>query len=294
MSSELEDSEEVTDLETLNQRVPEPAMSSELEDSEEGSPLVTCVSNRKASSDTTSTKHWEPISETEISNDASASFATEEAKSVVDSLIPEFKNETKKSLNQAEILIDVTERTHFRHKNNRKQNSRFEFFEEKLKPRKHFSGKQRTHTVKNTVMSTSNRSVIFLGKTFAGSVHDYNMLKQELSPKKPWFSKVLACVDLGYQGIKTDYSNAHNISIPNKKPRKSKANPNPSLTKQQKRENKKMGRRRVFVEHAIGGMKAFHILSTRFRNRSKNLADEAAFLVAGLWNLKISSHFNRL
>lgn len=189
-------------LETLNQRVPEPAMSSELENSEEGSSLVTCVSNNKASSDTTRTRREEPISDIEISNDASVNFATDETKSVGTKLIPSFKNETKKSLNQTEILIDVTERTHFRHKNHRKQ-------------KKHFSGKKRTHTVKNTVMSTPNRSVIFLGKTFAGSVHDYNMLKQELSPKKHWFSKVLACVDLGYQGIKTDYSNAHHISIPN-------------------------------------------------------------------------------
>jgi hypothetical protein len=180
-----------------------------------------------------------------------------------------------------EVLIDVTERTHFRHKNNRKQ-------------KKHYSGKKGTHTVKNTIMSTPKRSVVFLGKTFEGSVHDYKMLKKEVSPKKAWWSKINACVDLGYQGIKTDYENPENVSIPNKKPRKSKSNPKPSLTKTQKQENKKVGQRRVFVEHTIGGMKAFHILSTRFRNRSNNFADEAAFLVAGLWNLKIGSNFNRL
>ncbi len=178
-------------------------------------------------------------------------------------------------------MIDVTERTHFRHQKNRKQ-------------KKHYSGKQKTHTVKNTVMSTPKRSVVFLGKTFTCSVHDYNMLKQELSPKKRWWSKIKASVDLGYQGIKTDYLDAHNVSIPNKKPKKSKDNQNPTLTKKQKQENKKVGKRRVFVEHTIGGMKAFHILSTRFRNRKNNWADEAAFLVAGLWNLKIGSYFNKL
>jgi len=41
-------------------------------------------------------------------------------------------------------------------------------------------------------------------------------------------------------------------------------------------------------------MKAFNILSTRFRNRKDNMADEVAFLVAGLWNLKIGSKFNGL
>jgi len=35
-------------------------------------------------------------------------------------------------------------------------------------------------------------------------------------------------------------------------------------------------------------MKAFQILSTKFRNRkAKNLVDEVIFQVAGLWNLKI-------
>jgi len=94
-------------------------------------------------------------------------------------------------------------------------------------------------------------------------------------------------VDLGYQGIKKDYASAQNIHIPNKKQKKSKDNPKPSLTRKQKKENKQIGSKRVVVEHAIGGMKAFHILSTKFRNRAQNLVDDVFFQVAGLWNLKI-------
>ncbi|MCK5525246.1 MAG: hypothetical protein KAI83_19125 [Thiomargarita sp.] len=49
-----------------------------------------------------------------------------------------------------------------------------------------------------------------------------------------------------------------------------------------------MASKRVVVEHAIGGMKSFQILSTKFRNRiTKNWVDEVIFQVAGLWNLKI-------
>jgi len=70
--------------------------------------------------------------------------------------------------------------------------------------------------------------------------------------------------------------------------------PKPTLTRAQKRHNKKVGQKRIFVEHAIGGMKAFNILSTRFRNQKNDMADEVAFLVAGIWNLKISSKFNGL
>ena len=184
------------------------------------------------------------------------------------------ETKTTEQLTEPVVLIDVTERPQSDHNNNAKQ-------------KKHYSGKQKRHTVKNTIVSDSERRVIFWGRTFAGSTHDYKMFQKEFSPSKAWFSNISVCVVLGYQGIKKDYSSAQNIHIPNKKPKKSYVNPNPSLTRGQKAENKKIGSKRVVVEHAIGGMKAFHILSTTFRNRCKNMANEVIFHVAGLWNLKI-------
>lgn len=154
---------------------------------------------------------------------------------------------------------------------------------------RHYSGKKKCHTVKKTIVCDSKRRVIFLGSTFAGSTHDYKMFKKEFSPSKSWFPNISVCVVLGYQGIKKDYSDAQHIQIPNKKPRKSSKNPKPSLSREQKKENKKMGSKRVVVEHAIGFITAFHILSTKFRNRARNLVDDVFFQVAGLWNLKIFS-----
>ena len=154
-------------------------------------------------------------------------------------------------------LIDVTERSYFRPKNNRLQ-------------KKYLRSKKKRHTVKNTIISDTKRRVIFLGHTFKGSSHDYKIFKKELSPSQFSFSQVKIAVDLGYQGIKKDYSSARQISIPNKKPRKSKENPNPSLTRKQKAQNKKMASKRVVVEHAIGGMKTFQILSAKFRNNMTN------------------------
>ena len=133
------------------------------------------------------------------------------------------------------ILIDVTERNHFRPKNNQLQ-------------KKYYSGKKKRHTVKNTLISDTKRRVIFLGRTFKGSSHDYKIFKKELPPSRLDFESVKIAVDLGYQGIKKDYSSAQQISIPNKKPRKSKENPNPSLTRKQKAQNKKMASKRVVVE----------------------------------------------
>jgi len=173
------------------------------------------------------------------------------------------------------ILIDVTERSHFRPKNNRLQ-------------KKYFRSKKKRHTVKNTLISDTKRRVIFLGHTFKGSLHDYKMLSSELPPSRLDFESVKIAVDLGYQGIKKDYSSARHISIPKSIPKKSKKNPNTSLTRKQKAQNKTMASKRVVVEHAIGGMKAFQILSAKFRrHRTKNWVDEVIFQVAGLWNLKI-------
>lgn len=55
----------------------------------------------------------------------------------------------------------------------------------------------------------------FLGKTFAGHVHDYTMLKQEFPPEQLWFECLKVLVDLGYQGIVKDYA-GEEIHLPPK------------------------------------------------------------------------------
>jgi len=173
------------------------------------------------------------------------------------------------------ILIDATERPIQRPQKPARQ-------------KKHYSGKKGFHTVKNTTVSDTDKRILILGATVPGSQHDYSLFKEEFDPKIDWFSSTNASTDLGYQGIKTDYLSPENIHIPHKKPRKSKQNPDPKLTRQQKRENRQIGRVRVLVEHAIGGMKVFRVLTIRLRNHLKHLADDFIFATAGLWNLKNS------
>jgi hypothetical protein len=47
--------------------------------------------------------------------------------------------------------------------------------------------------------------------------------------------------------------------LPHKKPRKSKKNPCPELTSEQKQTNRRLAKTRIIVEHAIGGMKHFSV-----------------------------------
>ena len=138
--------------------------------------------------------------------------------------------------------------------------------------------------LKNTIMSLPDKLIVFLGRTFSGHNHDYSMLKQELPPDLDWFTDLNVRVDLGYLGIQSDYR-GDQIEGPHKKPRRSKKNPSTHLTDVQKAANKVLSQVRIFVEHAIGGMKRYNILVYSFRNRKDNFEDDAIGICAGLWNL---------
>jgi DDE superfamily endonuclease len=113
------------------------------------------------------------------------------------------------------------------------------------------------------------------------------MLKQEFPPELDWFTDINVRVDLGYLGIRSD-SRGERIAIPIKKPRKSKKHPNPQLSEEQKATNKALSQIRIFIEHAIGGMKRYNILVHVFRNRTADFEDDAVGICAGLWNFALS------
>ena len=146
---------------------------------------------------------------------------------------------------------------------------------------------KKQHTLKNTAMSLPDKLIVFLGRTFSGHHHDYTMLKQEFPPELDWFTDIHVGVDLGYQGIQSDYR-GDQIDIPTKKPRKSKKHPNPHLSAAQKAANTALSQVRIFIEHAIGGMKRYNILVHVFRNRKADFEDDAVGICAGLWNFALS------
>src|SRR5437868_7931918 len=147
--------------------------------------------------------------------------------------------------------------------------------------------RKKQHTLKNTVMSLPNKFIVFLGRTFTGHNHDYSMLKQEFPPALDWFTDINVRVDLGYLGIQSDYRDDR-IDLPTKKPRKSQKNPNPQLSEDQKAANTALSQVRIFIEHAIGGMKRYNILVQVFRNRIEHFEDDVIGVCAGLWNFVLS------
>ena len=64
-----------------------------------------------------------------------------------------------------------------------------------------YSGKQKRHTVKNTVLNDEFRFIHYVGPTHQGSIHDKRMIEEELPNfEHSIFSELWLTKDSGYQG----------------------------------------------------------------------------------------------
>ena len=131
--------------------------------------------------------------------------------------------------------------------------------------------------MKAMLISSKNKVIKYLSHCCYGKQHDFSLLKTQFPPHQPWFKNFTLKVDLGYVGIVKEYECQH-ISIPYKK---SKYHP---LTDEQKNQNKQFASERIFIEHSIGGLKRFRILSDRLRLHRLDLYDDILGACAGLWN----------
>lgn len=166
-----------------------------------------------------------------------------------------------------EVFIDGTERPIQRPKDSQKQKA-------------NYSGKKKRHTRKNLVITDRKRRIGFLSKTIEGKQHDFTLLKQQASPR--YIPKdIRQRVDLGFKGYQKQYPD-HCVSMPVRKPRTKE------LSRTVKKQNARKARIRVLVEHAIGGIKRFRIVTDVFRNRMKDFDDQVMLISSGLWNYHLS------
>jgi hypothetical protein len=142
--------------------------------------------------------------------------------------------------------------------------------------KKFYSGKKKRHTVKNIVIiDKRTKQIKVLSPTSAGKKHDKALVDEQayVFPKgaKLW-------QDTGFQG----YTPAHTtISQPTKKPK------GRELTAQQKADNHYISQQRIGVEHALGSVKVFRIVSDVFRNFRDGFADTVMLITCGLHNLRL-------
>ena len=125
------------------------------------------------------------------------------------------------------------------------------------------------------MIADAGERILFLSKTYPGSVHDKTILEQER-----WvFPQGIAVhQDLGFLGHKPE---GIAIKMPVKKPR------NGELTEEQKKENKQKASQRVKVEHAIGKVKIYRILKDRIRLWKQGIKDLVMVLGCALHNFKL-------
>lgn len=150
-----------------------------------------------------------------------------------------------------------------------------------------YSGKKSTHTDLGLLMSDKKTKIYYVSELYNGSNVDMGVLKKEFPPGGGWFVNSKVLVDLGFVGIEKLYK-FKELIIGEKKPRKSKGNPSPVLTEQQKERNKKVSMERIFVEHAIGRLKKFRILKNRCRLKCQKLKNQIIGICAGLSNYQLA------
>lgn len=170
---------------------------------------------------------------------------------------------------ELEFMLDGTERAVRRPKDSEQQKAKY-------------SGKKKRHTVKNNLITEKQTGKIKgLSATVDGRIHD-KKLADEQALSFPKGSKLWQ--DTGFQG----YAPAGVIIIqPKKKPR------GQQLTYAEKDRNRRISKRRISVEHSIGGVKVFSIVRDIFRHLKTGFADLVMETACGLHNLRLDFPIKR-
>lgn len=123
------------------------------------------------------------------------------------------------------------------------------------------------------VIDRRTRRVICTRQT-RGKTHDFELFKQS----KLKVSEQIECLaDSGYQGLAGMHENCQ---TPIKKPKGGE------LSKEQKRVNRGLARKRIVVENVIRHLKIFRIVAEKYRNRRRRFGLRFN-LIAGLYNFEL-------
>ena len=141
---------------------------------------------------------------------------------------------------------------------------------------------KKTHSIKNNLLCTDNRRIVWLSSTYEGHVHDKKICDEEplLLPKG-----IRLWQDTGFIGHRPD---GVEICMPKKKPK------GKELTTVEKQENRRISGIRIKEEHAIGGMKKCRIVKERFRCHKFGFEDIVILIACGLHNFRISHKMSNI
>lgn len=152
------------------------------------------------------------------------------------------------------LIIDGKEQRVERPKNKKDKDGKVQ---DRQKP--YYSGKKKTHTLKNQAAISPTGLIEHASESVPGSTHDLTLLRQtdllsELADDEA------AMMDKGYDGIAADYPDKK-LYLP------FKARRNHPLTEEQKAYNRFLAKYRIVVEHTMAQLNKFQILAQRFRHQ---------------------------
>jgi hypothetical protein len=153
----------------------------------------------------------------------------------------------------------------------------------KRKRKSYYSGKKKKHTVKTQYMVNGEGLILHKTEHKKGRKHDYDVYKNN-HPITP--IQVENVFDLGYLGVQNDFPTVKSV-LPVRKKK------NVVLSGEETIFNRKHSQLRMIVEHTIGRIKKFGIMSGRFRNRLRKY-DNISDIVSALLNFRIMIHTNRM
>jgi transposase len=134
-----------------------------------------------------------------------------------------------------------------------------------------YSGKKKRHTIKTEIVITEMGRIVSASDPAPGRVHDLEVRRR--GPPLPKGSH--AYLDSGYQGLQKDDPDAE---VPYKRTK------NRPLARDERAYNHALSRFRVRVEHTFAKLKAFRMLSDRYRYPRPAYAAKFA-IIAGIVNL---------
>ncbi|MGL4632000.1 MAG: transposase family protein [Leadbetterella sp.] len=140
-----------------------------------------------------------------------------------------------------------------------------------------YSGKKKTHTMKNALIVSTLGLIMWLGATHVGKVHDKPMVEV-----LKFTSPITILADLGFQGW-----NPQNVKLilPHKKPRNTKTEKR-NLTQDQKDFNKELSQKRVKVENVLAHVKILRIVKDKNRNYRFGFRENLMKTACGLYNFR--------
>lgn len=130
--------------------------------------------------------------------------------------------------------------------------------------------------MKNNLLCTPDKRILWLSLTYHGSVHDIKIADEQPS-KLP--SGTTLWQDTSFLGHKPENVI---VKMPTKTPK------GRQLSDAQKKENKEISSFRILVEHAIGGVKKCRIVKDRFRCRKFGFDYLVMLIACGLHNFRMS------